>query len=321
MRSCHRYLMAVPVKSFKIVGNTTFVEYEESKNPSAGSKAKLILEFIKPHGDQAYFSKEIVEALKESGIRATDVMSNVRGFERRGFDYFSGKKHVFLSSLVALVFMILKRSILSPSELRTELETEFKELLEVFRSVTYSSLHTSATDFDASRPDFPSIFLAYPDVKVPDYENFLRERNMSFDQGKYYLIDAQKFMVVEAGSRNAQSIQEDIFLWGLLAGEIVSYLKSMHHFYSLTLAREAPDRKEDESLVENLEELLGVLSRIKDTSYIQSPFLRRVVTRLKEMNRIEHLLSDIKDYVDTDGTSFLRLLWRISQKGLCEVKS
>jgi DNA-binding MarR family transcriptional regulator len=78
------------VKGFKIVGNTTFVEYEESKNGSAGSKAKLILEFIKSHGDQAYFSKEIVEALKESGIRATDVKSNVRRFERRGLIFVRG---------------------------------------------------------------------------------------------------------------------------------------------------------------------------------------------------------------------------------------
>jgi len=91
MRSYHRYLMnTASVKGFKIVGNTTFVEYEESKNGSAGSKAKLILEFIKSHGDQAYFSKEIVEALKESGIRATDVKSNVRRFERRGLIFVRG---------------------------------------------------------------------------------------------------------------------------------------------------------------------------------------------------------------------------------------
>jgi len=42
------------------------------------SKAQRVLNFIKKHRDQAFFSAEIAEALKKHGVKVRDVMSNVK---------------------------------------------------------------------------------------------------------------------------------------------------------------------------------------------------------------------------------------------------
>lgn len=51
-----------------------------------------MFDFLKKHADRAWFSNEIAKALKEKGVRACDVMSNVRRFEKRGLVYVRGYK-------------------------------------------------------------------------------------------------------------------------------------------------------------------------------------------------------------------------------------
>ena len=66
---------------------------ETAKDPRGGngqSKVRKILEFLRAHGESAYFSKKIVEALKAEGVRAGDIMANLRRYERQGLVYVRG---------------------------------------------------------------------------------------------------------------------------------------------------------------------------------------------------------------------------------------
>lgn len=57
-------------------------EYLDSRGGKKVSKAKKILDFIKENSDRAFFSNEIVKAMSESKIKAGDIMSTVRRYER-----------------------------------------------------------------------------------------------------------------------------------------------------------------------------------------------------------------------------------------------
>ena len=48
------------------------------------------MKFLEENKDQAFYSKEIVEALKHRGVRPRDVMTNVRRFEEKGLVYVRG---------------------------------------------------------------------------------------------------------------------------------------------------------------------------------------------------------------------------------------
>jgi len=95
-RPYHLYLLRPEGKDSVIVDGREFVKYAKEHLDVRGggkvSKAQRVLNFIKKHRDQAFFSSEIAEALKEHGVKARDVMANVRRFERKGLVYVRGYK-------------------------------------------------------------------------------------------------------------------------------------------------------------------------------------------------------------------------------------
>jgi hypothetical protein len=50
----------------------------------------MVLEYLKEHADKAFFSKDIADSLKDTGVRISDVMSNARRYERQGLVYVRG---------------------------------------------------------------------------------------------------------------------------------------------------------------------------------------------------------------------------------------
>jgi len=69
---------------------------EEHLDPRGGggaSKAGRIRAFLEEHGDMAYYSKDVVEALEGYGVKPCDVMANVRRFERKRLVYVRGYKN------------------------------------------------------------------------------------------------------------------------------------------------------------------------------------------------------------------------------------
>jgi len=95
-RPYHLYILRPEGLDEVVVEGHRFVGFSEERlDPRGGgalSKARRILEFLKEHGDEAFFSKDIAEALKEFGVKPRDVMSNVRRFERQGLVYVRGYK-------------------------------------------------------------------------------------------------------------------------------------------------------------------------------------------------------------------------------------
>jgi len=66
--------------------------YLDPRGGGSQSRAGLILEFLRRHRDRAFFSSEIYQALKDMGVKRSDVMANVRRFQRRGLVYVRGYK-------------------------------------------------------------------------------------------------------------------------------------------------------------------------------------------------------------------------------------
>jgi hypothetical protein len=92
LRSYHLYIRNSKENcDDKRIGNTHFVFYRRSTtNASSRSKARMVLEYLKGNSDQAFFSREIAETLKELGVKISDVMSNARRYERQGLVYVRG---------------------------------------------------------------------------------------------------------------------------------------------------------------------------------------------------------------------------------------
>jgi hypothetical protein len=94
-RQYHSYLLGpVGVASTFFMGQK-FVAYGKEYLDKRGalngkSKSLVIREFIEKNRDHAFFSKELVEALKDKGVKPSDIMSNVRRFERKGLVYVRG---------------------------------------------------------------------------------------------------------------------------------------------------------------------------------------------------------------------------------------
>jgi hypothetical protein len=95
-RPFHLYLLRPEGVDEVEVDGRRFVGYaDEHLDPRGGgrvSKARRVLKFLREHGDDAFFSKDVAEGLKGYGVRNHDVMSNVRRFEKRGLVYVRGYK-------------------------------------------------------------------------------------------------------------------------------------------------------------------------------------------------------------------------------------
>jgi hypothetical protein len=93
-RAFHLYVLAPKGEKRIKIGDREFVafskEYLDVRGGGKESKSKLILEFLKKHSNRAFYSKEVAKSLGEHGVRAVDVMSNVRRFERKGLVYVRG---------------------------------------------------------------------------------------------------------------------------------------------------------------------------------------------------------------------------------------
>jgi len=96
MRPYHLYVLRPEGVDSLRVGGREFVKYRREfldvRGGGRGSKAKAILGFLEKNGDRAWFSKEIAESLKDKGVRISDIMANVRRFERKGLVYVRGYK-------------------------------------------------------------------------------------------------------------------------------------------------------------------------------------------------------------------------------------
>lgn len=95
-RPYHLYVIRPEGVDSLLIDGREFVKYAEEYLDVRGggkhSKAKFVLDFLKQHKDQAWFSKDVAKALKEKGVRAGDIMANVRRFEKRGLVYVRGYK-------------------------------------------------------------------------------------------------------------------------------------------------------------------------------------------------------------------------------------
>jgi len=95
-RPYHLYVLRPEGVDSQIIDGREFAryakEYLDVRGGGKHSKAKTVLEFFKKHRNRAWFSKEVAEALRDKGVKPSDIMSNVRRFEREGLVYVRGYK-------------------------------------------------------------------------------------------------------------------------------------------------------------------------------------------------------------------------------------
>ncbi|MEM3751338.1 MAG: hypothetical protein QXM65_00060 [Candidatus Bathyarchaeia archaeon] len=94
MRTYYLYILRPPGKDLVQMENYHFVRYAkehlDERGRRHGSKAKMILDFLKENKNRAWFSNEVAKALKSKGVKPSDVMTNVRRFEKKGWVYVRG---------------------------------------------------------------------------------------------------------------------------------------------------------------------------------------------------------------------------------------
>jgi len=80
----------------RVVNGHRFVEYDEKYlDPRGGggkSKAQIIFDFLVENADRAWYSVDLVEALKDRGVKIADIMANVRRWEKKRLVYVRGYK-------------------------------------------------------------------------------------------------------------------------------------------------------------------------------------------------------------------------------------
>ena len=95
-RPFHLYVLKPKKRSELFLDGQRYVSYDRKyldargKKRRGGSKAKLILEFLEKNQKKAWFSTEIVDALRNRGVTTSDIMPNVRRFEGKGLVYVRG---------------------------------------------------------------------------------------------------------------------------------------------------------------------------------------------------------------------------------------
>jgi len=95
-RPFHLYILKPKNSDELFLDRQRYVSYDRKyldsrgKKRRGGSKAKLILEFLEKNRKKAWFSTEIVDALKTRGVTTSDIMPNVRRYERKGLVYVRG---------------------------------------------------------------------------------------------------------------------------------------------------------------------------------------------------------------------------------------
>jgi hypothetical protein len=96
LRQYHLYMVRPSKAKVSRFEGHTFVVYGRKYLDRRGgggkgkSKARAIFDFLKKNCDRAFFSKEVLEALKEKNVKPSDIMTNVRRFEKDGLVYVRG---------------------------------------------------------------------------------------------------------------------------------------------------------------------------------------------------------------------------------------
>jgi hypothetical protein len=94
LRSYHLYILKPKRVDRLQVGGNEYVSfsrrYLDVRGGGVRSKAAIIREFLERNLGRAFYSTQVVEALKHEGVRIADVMSNVRRWEKRGSVYVRG---------------------------------------------------------------------------------------------------------------------------------------------------------------------------------------------------------------------------------------
>lgn len=94
LRSYYHYLLGGENEVSVYVDGIEYVGYDrrflDNRGQREGSKAQLIKLFLMKHQECAFFSTEIVKALKDQGVKIADVMPTIRRLEKKGYVYVRG---------------------------------------------------------------------------------------------------------------------------------------------------------------------------------------------------------------------------------------
>lgn len=95
-RPYHIYVLRTKGVEKAVIDGSEFVSYSrEYLDPRGGrglSKAKIIMNFLKENSDRAFFSRELADALKDKGVKISDIMGSLKRYSSKGLVYVRGYK-------------------------------------------------------------------------------------------------------------------------------------------------------------------------------------------------------------------------------------
>jgi uncharacterized protein (DUF2164 family) len=91
LRNYYLYILRSKKKRMTEINGVTFARYERrKKSKPKESKAKILLSFLRDNKGIAFYSKEILDRLRNRKLKPSDIMTNVRLFEKKGLVYVRG---------------------------------------------------------------------------------------------------------------------------------------------------------------------------------------------------------------------------------------
>jgi hypothetical protein len=72
------------------IDDIRFLSFARTPKIRRENKSQLIMQFLRDNPDRAFYTSQIVERIKDKGVRISDIACNLRRYEKKGLVYFRG---------------------------------------------------------------------------------------------------------------------------------------------------------------------------------------------------------------------------------------
>jgi hypothetical protein len=224
-----------------------------------------------------------------------------------GFGNFKNQKtNLYLSNIIIEFYLSIVRAYNEKQKSKKFSEKDLQNLhdhaAEIFRSVTFNSVIVSDVIISSISNEIPSILTGYSGFSVQNTTKYISDKNLSLTNDTTILLNENRFLaVLDKTAINATNqIRTDKLswlIWGILTGEITSFLMSIHHTYHQIPQMMFKEKRHSE-ITGVMGELIALSSRLSDPNFLQTPLMRLLVNKSRDLNRFDETLESMKGNFD-----------------------
>ena len=219
---------------------------------------------------------------------------------------FWGEEDPFLSTVMIEIYITFVQQLLHPNILKklgeAGLESLREKAKEVFRTVTYNTIIlTSSGGFSSN--SLASILKGYSGFSFKDPQEFILQNDISDTPDAIIMLTENRFLaalsVPEKEIPNRmRSSPFNWLIWGILTGEVSSTLVQTQHKYQSLYTFSMKRKRRQRIIVSSLAEIIRLSSSLSDPNFTQTPLLRNIVNKSREILRFDETLAIMKDNFD-----------------------